>query len=193
MVVISKKVGDREPRMELLTNKKFSIEAFRAGYSNWDDCKGIVADKFQREVEGYGFSKQEVLDPDGKISCHMYSRSPVDVLRRQLKQSTTRKRLFRYVQEARRIGSPYFGHPMASGIDRDGTREVERVVKASSNPEVVWGERSRDGHESFAGVGQLYFDKSLTSIKSLLLLSTRCTSHCLTFLKRSSERSLRQG
>jgi len=168
MVSISRKVGNKEASnlLRIITDPRFSSEMYRKMYPSIASCKNITKERFHREMEGKGFTKKAVLDPQNKILCHIYSKSPISVLQNQIRNASGRNSYFRHVKHANRAGEISFGHPMAAKLGGSGARAVEMAVKASQDNSIVWCEMGRDSQQSFVGMGQMYSDKSATSLKA---------------------------
>lgn len=167
LVSLIPKVGEGNVQsvISALNQSDFELAVFQEKFKKTKTCIEFVEKRVQEEMIGKGFEREAIQSEGGQVSCVMYKRCPIETLRDQMKSSTRNMYLspFTHLDEN---GKPFFAHPMSAGIGSKAVPAVTSLIKRSKDPGVYWRSAESSGGKSFVGLGQLYSDKTQTSLKS---------------------------
>ena len=148
---------------ELLHHPKKNIEflpTFLGKFNCLKQVKSYLLEKAEEKILKSGFKKYMYKCKKNDSTQVIYKRNPVNALCDQVRSSYSND-----------IGiSPcergFFSHPLNAAIGLSAIPLVEKAVKSSSDPEVLWETAKCDGTQSMVGCLQVYSDKSVTSLTS---------------------------
>ena len=166
LAYISRKVSKNTAieLMQILKNESFDIQLFRDMFKKSSDCISFVDNLFQQEMNHQGFQKVRLTSSDSEFSCMLFLRDPVNVLREQLGLVSHESLALNPRTEVDRTGSQSFGHPMSANLGEKAVPSVIETIKKSTNGRVMWNISPEK--ESFVGLGQIYSDKTQTSLRA---------------------------
>ena len=165
MAKTSRKVG-RGPvdsLIKMIINPLFPTEKFRISCQSITDCIHLENDIVSKNFLYMGYQRQIVLNDEKTIQCEMYMRSPIEVLSKQINAASASTTMFNFPHRIDR-GEKIF-HPMNADLGRIGETVVKQTVMSNLNSGGMWHQEGETREQSFAGMVQLYSDKSRTSLK----------------------------
>ena len=148
-----------------LRNPEFSLDKFQVEYASADDCLNMVDSKFSSKSRKFGFRCIPIEEEGTGICYEFYMRSPVDVLRSQIRQTCSKTTSFDVPFINKSTDSSYC-HPMMAKLGQSAIPIVREAISSSKQPEVYWRMPAESGESSFVGLIQTYTDKSRTALKS---------------------------
>ena len=167
-----RKAGRREVAdvYRMIVSGEVSIEQLRNEMPTIEDVKQTVHSLVEDRLNADGFEKRVVGDETGVVAV-VYVRKLKTVLEKQI-NLIDRKDIFVNAKEARRgigeaeVDAEIHSHPMSAGIGKYCVNVVrEHVESAGCGPSSFW-KCEKHGRPSFAGIIQIYTDKSVTSMKA---------------------------
>ena len=153
-----------EDLLELLSHQEFPSKKLRNICGNFDDCKELEDNIFERNLNDLGFKKSTVCDPDSNIQCDIYYRSPISFLQKQIQGSGSDNAVYDHLKMASSQDQG-FAHPMSAVLGKKGVPAVIQEIRSSLEEHTLWKEWDGSGNSSFVGLIQLYSDKFKTSLK----------------------------
>lgn len=149
--------------IRVLINSKFPMDMFRSRCSSIRDCIKIEDETISKKLGSSGFRKLTMTDGTEMIHYDIYVRSPIELLQSQIRGSSSRSTFFNYSMNSGNDES--YCHPMMAQLGKHGERTVRNIVMSCSEQKVIWHSDQNSTEKSFAGMIQLYSDKSQTSLK----------------------------
>lgn len=167
VVDVRRRTGDMvvQNLLSILNHKDFDLNLFQAKYKNTSDCVNMVREKVDKEMSESGFARKTLRSECGKLECVLYMRCPIETLRTQAK-NISRSMYLSPRHEKDDQEKPLFSHPMSANIGTHGIPKVVSLIKNSAERLVYWRTEESSEGPSFVGLGQLYSDKTQTSLKS---------------------------
>lgn len=159
------KIGERSVSkiMEILGDDRFSLPDFTSRFRSASDCKAHVDTHFDSEMSELGFMKSTIEAKEEHFSCTFFHRNPVSVLQQQISEVTRESMSIKPRADIDRQGRQCFSHPTSAELGKTAIPAVEIAIKRSSSRDVFW--REGETH-SFVGLGQIYSDKTQTSLRA---------------------------
>lgn len=84
-----------------------------------------------------GYRRHTVSEPSGMLSCHIFFKDPIEVLRQQIALADAENCFLRPIKQQIPQGEDCYGHPMAAELGISGTRAVMDAIKRSEKKEVI--------------------------------------------------------
>ena len=180
--------GAEDELINLSTSQDFPNTTFKRLCQSSKNCIKMESSLVENDLSIRGFSRIVVHDNDHDIQCDLYIKSPVTVLSTQIKGASKYSTLFNSPPSTTEPTD--LTHPMNSLLGRNGEKCVRKAVMSSITPGVMWHDGNLGAQSSFAGMIQLYSDKSTTSLKqssfqfytmhaTLLSFSEEYRRHCI--------------
>lgn len=149
--------------IKVLNSPDFSMERFRRTCRSTADCIKIEDRILEKGLIGLGFRKVTICNFNEGMNCEVYLRSPIEVLRLQIRGSSASSTIFNAtVGDVLEEG---YSHPMMAELGKYGEKAVRDTVMSRSEQDIMWHDETNSTERSFAGMIQLYSDKSQTSLK----------------------------
>lgn len=166
LVQTTSKIGEKHVTkiIDALRNERFSISDFTARFQSAADCKKHIDDQFEAKMSELGFIKRTLHDEERQTHCTYFQRNPVSILQQQISNVSINTLSINPRIDIDRKGSRCFSHPLSAELGVEAIPVVELAIKSSPSPDVFWrGHES--GSQSFVGLGQIYSDKTQTSMR----------------------------
>lgn len=154
--------GSVSALMEILGDESLDINLFNSKFRDPSHCTAFVDNVFDREMSDQGFRKVTIFDTKEQHNCELFLRSPVSVLCEQIRKANDSISLEPRI-DVDRSGKQCFAHPMSAKLGSEAIPSVINEIKNSSDTNVIWHE---DGRKSFVGLGQVYSDKTQSSLRA---------------------------
>ena len=106
-------------------------------------------------MEKFGFKCVPITDEEIGIFYEFYMRSPVEVLRNQVKVASSNSTFFDPPTQSNMESHSYF-HPMMAGLGVQCTPTMRSTISSSNEPNVFWHTASESVESSFIGMIQMY-------------------------------------
>ena len=155
----------------ILQDPAFSLEKFNSAVRTVEECRHVTASMVETHFRTEGYKSHIIPDKTGKYSAQLYLRDPVDMLRRQLALANDQNTLFHPSPQTTPDGTAIFSHPLHTDFAKTLHQVTRQRVQLSDDPQVVWAEETDPTPSSFAGLLQVYSDKSSTSLKSSAIVA----------------------
>lgn len=165
MARLSRKAGRAavDEVLRLLIHPEFQMEKLKSMCQSVSDCLKVENDLVEKKLSGQGFQRVIVFDDDKSVQCDLYMRSPLEVLSKQIRGASRYTCLFNDPTDG--IESGTYSHPMNSQLGTKGEKAVRNAIMSCKEENVMWHDNENSAESSFAGMVQLYSDKSSTSLK----------------------------
>ena len=147
--------------LSILNHDDFDLSLFQKKYKKPRDCVEFVDRTLENQMSDSGFEKKVLRSKNGTLECFFYKRDPVNTLKHQVQNSHRSMYLSSSQNDTSR-----FLHPMSAGIGTRAVPVVTSIIRGSSDRNVYWREAGCSEFQSFVRLGQLYSDKTQTSLKS---------------------------
>lgn len=149
--------------IKTITNPAFPLQTLQNVCRSTRDCIKLEDSLFEEEMSGMGFRRILIYNDDHTVTCDLYLRSPIEVLSSQILASSSYSTLFN--GPTNDVGTEKFCHPMSAHLGTKGEQVVMRTVMSNKDSGAIWHDGITTAEHSFAGMVQLYSDKSRTSLK----------------------------
>lgn len=165
MAKVSRKVGrnNLDAVIKLIVNPLFPVDKMRSSCRSVMDCIRLENHLLHKNLSGMGFQRTTVLNEDKTVQCNLYLRSPIGVLASQIRGASASSTLFNC--DSNRAGGDNYSHPMNASLGVNGEAIMKQYVMSNKNSSGMWHDGKDTREKSFAGMVQLYSDKSRTSLK----------------------------
>ena len=166
LAYISRKVSKKASTglMQILKDESFDKQLFNEMFKRSSDCIRFVDSLFDQELKHQGFEKLRLTNSDGDISCMLFLRNPVNLLREQIGLVDHQALSLHPRTEVDRCGRRSFGHPLSAQLGEEAIPSVIEYIKNSTNRKIMWNTSTENA--SFVALGQIYSDKTQTSLRA---------------------------
>lgn len=145
--------------LECIRHKHFNHHQFTTRFKSMKDIAKWDCDRTHSLFEGNGFSKVNFPDGFGG-QASMYVRDIVSVVSDQIR-SVPNAHL--YTNDSSHTPPT---HPINAKVAREAHKLVKHTVQLNESIDVCWFDEQASSTTSFAGLVQLYTDKTQTSLKN---------------------------
>ena len=148
-----------------LADPDIHIPRFLESFPNANECHSYTDSFCRQALNNNGFVEKHLKVPDTGVSCTIFTCNPVELLRQQIEVCNAENCHFEPYSELRN-GNNAPSHVMASEFGKELNRMAKFHVQLSDEETVFWKSLVANGSESFAGLLQIYSDKTSTTLKS---------------------------
>ena len=190
MAKISRKAGRNfvDAIIKMIINPLLPVDKLRISCRSVMDCIRLEDEVVHKDLCGMGFRRKVIFNDDETVQCSIYLRSPIDVIANQILGASASSTMFNC--ERNSFGREHYCHPMNAALGMKGEETVKKAVMSNKNSHAMWHDSRDTSHQSFAGMVQLYSDKSRTSLKessfqfyplhvNMLNFSEQYRRHCI--------------
>ena len=174
--------------IKMLISPEFPMEQLKSKCRSLADCLMKEDSVFKATFFDRGFQKVIVRDEENLVQCDLYLKSPIRVLSDQISGASKYACLFNTKSSYDQTES--YAHPMDSQLGIRGERAIMNAIMSSKEDGVIWHNQEHSMETSFAGMIQLYSDKSSTTLKqssfqfypmhaTMLNFSEQYRRHCI--------------
>ena len=150
--------------LSIINDSQFPSEKCRDLVKNAQSSQSFVNEQLKNNFETEGFKKVEIEEELSGTQYTYYHKDVLTVLRNQISWSNSSNSFFRPVTDTRKTERIMF-NPMSADLGHTAVEAVQREIERSEDS-VIWKTMQMHGVESFVGLGQLYSDKSSTTLKA---------------------------
>ena len=151
--------------ISILSSTEFSMKDFRDKCKRSEDCLYYEQNVTNLKLKGLGFRLVTISDSETGVQGDLYTRSVVDLLRKQIAGSCNRSAVFSPPLSQKEE----YCHPMIAKLGTECVPAVQKHIMESISKEDTWRTKEKCGEQSFVGMVQLYSDKTCTSLKASAL------------------------